>query len=392
MSNPKPQFTKEEQKTLERMKRACEKDGAKPRRAQEYCAVLKAQQINEWERKEAELRSIAAANLSARRVRAITFVMAKMNAVQTEGLLLSNALQKASGEYDAILGARAKEPIAGEIAFTLFLTVLPELKIVGRALASFGSHARRTNWKEMKGIVSAAKATDWAEFADEIMKKTNPPLYQSARLKSFAQFLDNQSKDIIEAVKNPLGASANVDAETQKRLAAFSAKNQVLTDLIKSVEKKLVLITKFEPIFYAFILWYEGEDLLAFLEYSFRLLGFHENIAYDARSFDLFADLILYDMLRAYARRYAVAWINMVAAGRKFEDVIGKSYDIDGLDEAQRKMIYNKFGAKVWKSRAGYRTLDDSRDLIRHLGVRTISNLDDKEVDLFADSQNPFKF
>ncbi len=57
----------------------------------------------------------------------------------------------------------------------------------------------------------------------------------------------------------------------------------------------------------------------------------------------------------------------MAAAGAKFEDIIGKSYAIDGLDEAQKRMVYNKFGAKVWKSRMGYHSLDDSRDLIRHL-------------------------
>jgi hypothetical protein len=386
MPDLKPEFTKQELETLERMKKACAKPNRKSFQIMQNCTILKAQQLNEYERKQAEIRAIALANLSHRRLQALTYVIAKMNSIQTEGLLLSNALQKASGEYDMILASRAEKPIAGEIAFTLFLAVLPELKIVGRAIRTFAPGGTNANWRKLTTAASSSKASSWEQLADEVNGKMQKTIANNARLVSFGQFLDKQSKDIIEAIKNPLGAKANVDAETQKRLGAFNAKNQMLTAVIKAVERKLVLVNKFEPILYSFVLWYEGEDILTFLAFLFGVIGFDENLAYDAKSFDLFADLILYDMLRAYAKQYAVAWINMAAAGAKFEDIIGKSYAIDGLDEAQKRMVYNKFGAKVWKSRMGYHSLDDSRDLIRHLGVRTVSNLDDKEVNLL----NPF--
>lgn len=383
MPEPKPQFTNEEQKTFERMKKLCEKRGIKSYRRMETCTMIKSHQIIEFKLKEAELKIIASANLNLRRSRGITYVASKMNNIQTEGLLLSNALQKASGEYDMILTTKAKEPIAGEIAFALFLTVLPELRVVGRSLKLFGSRPPTSigGWKKVVDAASSSSTGSWGTLADEVLRKTNVPgINPSSRLMSFGESLDNLSKDIIESIKNPLGASADVDAETQKRLGGFNAKNQVLTEIIKAVEKKLVLARKFEPILYSFVLWYEGEDLITFLEDIFRLIGFEQDIAYDAKSFEIFADLILYDMLRAYAKRYCVAWIQMVSAGSKFEDIIGKNYDIDGFDEAQRKMIYNKFGSKVWANRTGYHSLDDSRDLIRHLGVKAVSNLNDKEV------------
>jgi hypothetical protein len=345
---PKPQMNKQEQETFERMKKACAKHGSKSTRMKETCAMLKAQQIQEYEQKQAELKAIALQNLNARRQEGITYVIAKVNKLQNEGALLSNALQKASGEYDMILKSKAASPIFGEILVTLLLTVLPELKVVGRAAGTFTTK-RAMDLSKIK--LGKSLDDNWTALGTELQKKVKIDA-SNARITKFADYLDNQSKDIIEAIKNPLGANADVDAETKQRLAAFTAKNQILTEIINSIAKRLVQANFLEPILYKFILWYEGEDLVPFLKTIFNLIGFDAEIAYDVKVFDLFSDLILYDMLRAYTKQYFS--VKAQIPGMDSSVVTVDNYknpsesEINGLDSAQRKMIYQKFGKVTW--------------------------------------------
>lgn len=338
-----PELTREEQQTLEKLKKVCALHGPKSSGLKQRCALLKVQQIQAYERKQSELRDIARENLNRRRQEALTYVGARINKIQNEGMLLSNALQQASGEYDVILGSKAKEPILGDIVLGLTLVVLPDLKVVARAIKGFTS-GRTANLSQVK--LGASIDDNWAILGAELEKKTQELAASNGKFIRFGEYLDSKSKDTIEAIKNPLGANANVDSESQKRLAAFKAKNQILTLLIKSIETRLVLVTSLEPILYKFILWYEGEDLLSFVTKLFEIIGFDSDIVYDGKAFDLFSDLILYDMLRAYVKQYFVitAYSHETIDDHHRPD---KSR-VEGLDSAQREMIYRRFGKVKW--------------------------------------------
>ncbi len=209
----------------------------------------------------------------------------------------------------------------------------------------------------------------WGQLFSALEGKTKLLDASNARIIRFSEYLDNQSKDIIEAFKNPLGVNAGVDAETQKRLSAFNAKNQILTHLIKLIEKKLVLMNYVEPIFYKFIFWYDREDLLSFIESLFKLVGFESDIAYNGNVFDLFSDIILYDMLRQYTQSYfIVSFVNTGGSeGRSLEGApshMPESY-IRGLDGAQRKLIYQKFGKVPWTD-PSRPSVNNYKDLIKY--------------------------
>lgn len=364
MPDPRPEFTPKEQAVFEQMKQICAKPGRKNLQTMQSCALLKNQQMLEFDQRQAQIKALALDARLTRQLGAVGYVSARMNRIQVQGMLLSNALKKASIEYDSILTTRASKPIMGEIVFTIILTALPELKLIGGAFGLFAN-----------GAQAGGKIGTLVEGLSETIKP-------ESMFDLVGQFYDNQAKDIIEAIKNPLSAQADVDAETQQRLSAFNSKNHILTNLIKSIERKLILIDRFEPSFYAYIISYQETDLLPFLEAKFKEARFDDAGPYDPQSFEIFADLILYDMLRIYCRHYCVASVGMVSAGARFEDVIGRSHSFEGMDEEQQRMIFEKFGAGVWRKRPGYPALNDSRDLVRHLGVRTVSTLTKQPVNL----------
>lgn len=375
MPEGRPVSTKEDIAFFEQLENICPKPGKKSRSLIRDCAWLKTKQQLEYDQRQSELRLIAQIEQNTKKMEAITYVVTRMNSLQTEGMLLSNALQKASGEYDNILGARAADSPIGEVVFTLFLTLLPELKIVGRSVSAFLSSPERAN-SVLKAAhaVTWAKAKNWSDFAAGIASIVEKKKFQDSVMTSFGQYLDNQSKDIIEAIKNPTASNSSVDAETERRMKAFNAKNRVLTDTIKLIERRLVFAAWVERVFYQFIFWYDGPDILEILKNIFSLIGFDEKIAYDPRSYELFADLLLYDMLRAYASRNCLVWINeMYRTGfpKRAEDF--PVYDFEGLDEAQRKKIYEKFNSKVWRSQKGYGSLSNTWNLTDQLGIRVVT-------------------
>ena len=201
------------------------------------------------------------------------------------------ALQKASAEYDLILSSRAGQPLLGEVFQLLVLAVLPELKVVGRSFMAVSKRrADMKNWKALQATASKSKADSWDTLVDEMMQVPQKKSGPTPGVKRFVESLDNASKDLIEAIKNPLAANAAIDSETQSRLAAYNAKNIVLAPIIKEVTRSLVAATKFEPILHMFIYWYDAPDITIVVKNKFGIIGYEGDLAYNADGFDLFAD------------------------------------------------------------------------------------------------------
>ncbi|MEQ1764152.1 MAG: hypothetical protein ABL984_13550 [Pyrinomonadaceae bacterium] len=375
MPDLRPELTDDEKKFLGELTKICSAPRRKPSDT-ERCTLLKIRQTIEFDKMESERRAIAMADRFQRQLSDITYISARMNRLQNEGQLLSNALQRASNEYDLILTTRAHKPVSvfGEIAFTLFLTLLPELKLVGRAMKMF------TDGRTVAAVVmnagGASQDNPLARLLTELGNKTQKLADSNARIVRFADYLDNQSKDIIEAIRNPLVSAPEVDTESQKRLSAFNAKNQILTDLIKAIQRKLVLMTLMEPILYAFVIWYRGDDVRKVLESMFRTSGLDGDISSDGSEFDVFSDLILYNMLREYMTKYCwmqfgVSPANQIDGRKQFDERLTV---FEGLDEAQRKMIFKRFGSKAWRPRPSFFSLDSNWDLARHLKLKTVTH------------------
>lgn len=374
------QLSSEEKKALEQLQRACEKHGRKPLQLVQSCALLKRQLALEAEQKEAELRRIARHALSDRRLEALGYVIRRVNAIQNEGTLLVGALMKAGGEYDQILQARASKPIFMDVLAGLALAALPHLgavsAAVNRSLRSYGDATMRAVARQAQ----RSTATGWEGLMSElgaITQKRDAAVLgrHGASLQKFSEILDAASKDVIEAVKNPLAARADVDDATAERLKAFRPKNQVLSDVVRKIQKALVACSKAEAVLHRFIVWYDG-DPVPLLESKFKAAGLDAEILYRTSDFDRFSDLILYDMLRAYVKAH-------VTFTFKYSTYLGsgepktwpeklKDDDVSGLDGAQRTMIWDKFNV----SRYFWNSADRTRppllyytDLIKNWGA-----------------------
>jgi hypothetical protein len=358
-------LSKDEQKVLDELHKLCQtplKNLPMPMRHQ--CVILKKLAEQEAEISGARAEAAARAKLSDARLAAVTYVTGRVNDRQTEATLLLGALMRASGEYDQILATRASQSILVELAIGLFLTVLPELKVIGRITNAYVPKALRVKrakgWTDIQKVASSSKSSSWEDLADEIMVVTRPVSAAKAaeitkaakdRILPFAHSLDSMSKDAIDSIRNPLVAHDDLDEESQKRMAGFAAKNAIMTELITAIQRSLIAVSFFQKVLYRFIIWYDGENVERLVQKFFVNAGLDNDIAYNAADFDKFSDLILYDMLRAYVKTYFV--VKEVTVDDPADLPQGWSDDdIEGLDEAQRKLIYQKFSKVPWQDRS----------------------------------------
>ncbi len=360
-------LTPEEQKLLDELAAVCKKHGPRlPLQTRQTCAVLKKTQELDRELKEAEARNAARHKLSQARMESVAYVTRSMSSIQIEGLLLVGSLIQASGDYDQILAARAAKPIAFEIMLALAFTALPELKLLSRAINTFVPKASY-GWKAVVKDVKLPPQNTFETFIDNLRNINQARAARGATAKArdaaatFAGSLDNQAKDIIEAIRNPLKANDEIDAETKLRFAGHAAKNQILTGLIKDMQRALVAAMLVERITHAFIFWYEGEDVLDITKKAFNNSGLGENLGYKGSGADLLTELILYDMLRTYVRTYVSVWSNWSLEGLTDNYV----HDVQGLDKAQLLLIYERFRVVPWKDNTRP-SVANIRDLVRH--------------------------
>ena len=275
---------------------------------------------------------------------------------------------RASSEYDQITGARAAAPIGQQIAFGLLTSFLPEIKILGRMAKRYASSPASASWRAIARTATKSSATSWEKLADDVMNKTLLRKQLDLKVEKFAEAIDAASKHAIDAVQHPLEANHKLDEESSKRLAAWTSKNQILSRIIRDINRTLAGVALFEPILFRFILWYDGADLVNWIKQKFADADLDSPVTNNPADFDVLGDVILYDMLRLYTKTY------FVVQGRKGTSVdsLRSSYDeglIEGLDAAQREAIYNRFRRVPWMDPTRP-PIDGYRDLIKYWGGR----------------------
>lgn len=343
-------MTPEEQRVIhDRLVKQCSKPmKALPQWLQNDCYFL--------DKSEAQA---AAINLMGARLEAVLYVIHKVSLRQAEGTMLLGALMKASSAYDEILAARASKPFLLELALGVGLAFIPELKSVER-IASWVV-PRATSTLALRKLYAAAKSDfavpNYQAVIDKILKqpKTTVAAFASGfervpveqRLITFAETFDEESTHVIHAVRDPFLASSEADADTRTRVAAFSAKNQVMANLVDAICRSLWVLTLIQGLLFRFILWSESDAVVDQVKTAFDMADLAVDVPYTSNTFPLFADLILYDMLRAYVGSYFVvkkSWTKNI-------DELPEDWDddnIDGLDLEQRNQIYKRFSNVQW--------------------------------------------
>ena len=363
-------LTKDEQAALDKLQKVCDGRHAKTTDTLQKCALLKQQQqlmiklkAEEDARKKADEIQAAALRLQGQRQQALAFVGQQMSALLIAGQQINGALWKATTDYDAILGAQAGNPVIIDIILNLGIEMLPELKLVGRAMKAFELSRNKGTGK--KGWAAMA---DLAVFLGNMTpRKPGPPTHGrfTPAAKAFGEFLDRRSNDIIAAIRNPVVANSDIDDATAKRMAAYDAKNRLLSEVMGELHRKLVIASFMEGIMHKFIFWWEGEDVLAIVQQAFKAAGLDSG-SYDASlsSFEALSDILLHDMLHAYVRSYFLVYGEI---GKTIDDLPDREdyMYIHGLDKAQRRMIYDRVKNMKIPNHSGRMPVDEYKDFVK---------------------------
>jgi hypothetical protein len=301
----------------------------------------------------------AATKLSGARLEAALYVISKVARRQAEGTMLLGALIKAARAYDEILQARARKPFLLELVLGVGLAFIPELKAVERIASR--TVPRVTSTLALRKLYAAAKSDfavpNYQAVIEKISKMPKTTIASvvsgfervpvEQRLITFAETFDEESTHVIHAVRDPLLASSEADADTQARVAGYSASNQVIGNLIDAISRSLWVMTLVQSLLFRFILWSESDTLVDQVKTAFEIADLAADIPYSSNTFPLFADLILYDMLRTYVGSYFVvkkSWTQNI-------DELPEDWDDDdiaGLDLEQRNQIYKRFANVQW--------------------------------------------
>jgi hypothetical protein len=379
--NDSTKLSPDEQKVYDRWKNVCEKNfnSLKPS-VQFSCVIQKKQLEQDAQLKQQAMLNEARIQFVHRQIEALMYVLQTVDARQIEATLLLAALMRASGEYDQILAARAAAPIALDIIFGLATSFLPEAKLLGRLAKRYTSsvktaYLRASVWRAMAGTV---EANSWQTLATDIMEVTAAKLERRIAIagkiekvtEKFAHTIDSASKHMVDAIQHPLEANKKVDEATRERLAAWKSKNQILSDIIRDINRTLAAVATFEPILFRLILWYEGADIVNLIKKKFIDADLDSPATNNPADYDALEDLILYDMLRLYTKQNFV--VSGVYERTPIDDMPDQGtealgYHFEGLDEAQREMIYNRFGKVRWQD-ATRPAVHNYRDLLKYWG------------------------
>jgi hypothetical protein len=365
----------DEQKVYDQLVKTCSKPLTKiPRSLRGTCVVLKKQLEDEaaQRKKDAEnalyMQKLAAdLRLASARLRASLFVIDTVTKRRAEAEMLLYGLILASEAYDTILSARARKPFLMEVILGVGLAFIPELKVFQKLANRYVPSV--TSTLAIRGL-SKAKTPSleaWEKLADHLLENSK---FVEHRVIHFAQALDDASTHVIHAVRDPMLASSEADEETKKRLAGHAAKNQVMASLLNAMARSVWVVAIFQSLVFRFIFWTESENVEDQVKSAFAVADLLEDLPYPPSTVDMFAKLVLYDMLRAYVRSYFRVAI--------LDDVVGtptytpehlpdqlQEHEVEGLDRLQMNMIFDQFRTVPWKD-SSRPPVNNYKDLLKH--------------------------
>jgi hypothetical protein len=246
------------------------------------------------------------------------------------------------------------------------LMAAPELRILGPTLHYYWPAQTLGQFQRNLNKAGANTTTMEQMFVnlDRIYQK------RFDKIERYGEFLDKTFGHQVHAVRLVLEHSGEVDEETRKNLSASYAKNQMFRKIIIEMQTMLQTALMLEAFCVAFIFWWDGNDVKGKVSEMFNAAGIGENLSYRPESFDMLKELILYDMLRLYVKNYFSVEVAAEEAGHLPQ---GVNEDlVEGLDQAQRDLIYDHFGDdKIpWKNDPIRPPINGYREMIKHWGGR----------------------
>ena len=253
------------------------------------------------------------------------FVTEWLDRWQTYATVVHAGITIASAEYDLILQSRAEKSIAFGIIMEIAVSMLPELRLVNFA---FSRLAKAVSKPPVISIGIGQIGVHAPNVAADAAKKT-------------LELLDRRSKDIVNAIRGGYSANSSLNSASKDLLAAYSAKNAVFKEMLGNVVSQLIQVTNLATYFYTYLEAPTDPDPKS----KISKMMLENNLPLDRtpigpKLIELLSSQILYDMLRKYVQTYVTATKNIYAS---------RGYNFEGIDEAQRDMIYERFG--LWTQR-----------------------------------------
>jgi hypothetical protein len=307
------------------------------------------------------------------RQNAMMLVCETMSGLHTAGLLIQGAITKAAMDYDNILQAQASKPILGDILLNLAILALPEIGILRHAMGAFkpGRNqaeflakleevGERTRWFGDMERKFDVRVTRWLPPDRKTMDAMLPIPDHFELPQNFVTIVDRterRSDDIVAAIRGPITGSADLDAASQARSAAYAAKNSLVAKILGDLSERLLIAQSLEQkLFAAIALSSECDLIVVQVKKLMTAAGFGAISMSDFASVDLSSEksayqtlcaVVLYDMLKSYA----AANVGVEALDGLLENVPeDTSHDggVTGFNRAQLQMIYDRFRKPPW--------------------------------------------
>jgi hypothetical protein len=293
------------------------------------------------------------------RLQEVSMVTEWIQRWQTNSVMMLASFVNASAAYDMILGQESKEPVEYNIMLELAYSLLPELKPCARLFQGLAQRATS------KDTVEAL-----ADIGVLIEQVTSP------KTPDTLNFIDKKVGTITSLARGAAkrGGDDVLTKAAAKLKTGYHAKNEIFNRLIGQTVKGLINATNTIVDLNQAILqknpFQPNRPNLAMADLLLRIGGQNDpGPLLTSPQYDLLADQILYQMLRAYMQEYGQMnqWgiddLVKTPTGQQWAFVPTSTFS-DRLDNKAFDEILARFNSKRWKGDKNYPPVDSVEDMV----------------------------
>jgi hypothetical protein len=352
MGSPTLDLSPREQKALDALLARCS-----ARRVSqsdlERCAIYKSTMAAKQQAIDADNAAIAAANAaqasetnSRDRLMAAGLVYQQITLLQNQAIQMLTAMMLAARDYDMIMAVRASKPITGDIILGLIISFAPEFAPLKRVLDALGIAKGQQPLLAIGLDRIGVEIRNGKSFGRVLVEK-----------------LDQRSNNLIKSFRDPINSRNSKDSESELKVRASMAMTKLMGEVMTTINDRLNFATVSEKALLQYCYW--TVDPMSKVPIALKLCGltFGPN---DVVPLDKLTNLFLYDALRLYVKQYFVFHGQQ---GEAMADLLPHQDEgqVQGLDAAQREMIYDRFRKVPWTDPTRP-PVDGFRDLLKYWG------------------------
>jgi hypothetical protein len=321
--------------------------------------------------RQAQQDMLALAGLAQTRLEEVAIVNEWVGRWQTQAAAMLASFVNASFGYDMILGLKSAKPVEYNVILELAICLLPELKPCQRIFQGLASRAKASaDTADALAQIGITLGTPTTRLYEQF-----PQNFPVPKTPEMLNLLDRRSKDITNVARaGAKSGGGNILDDASVRLkSGYRSKNEIFKKLVSQTVTSLLAATAAVSDLNTRILKENAAkanlpnlsktDLLAEIGKS------DPGPVLTADKYELLADQILYQMLRAYMQTYGEMnqWgydaVDRTSTGWKSSFVSTSTFS-DGLDKKAPEEIFARFNSKKWKGDQNFPPIDSLEDMV----------------------------